>query len=90
MEHLTQAARDELSRKRFYTIPLELVYKAQQYLVRLATRVLKSYDGSSRRRKNVSMKRRVFKIAIERVGVVGYEEIWTDDVVLWYVQRRAE
>jgi hypothetical protein len=33
MEHLTQKERDELSRKRFYAIPLSLVIEAQKMAV---------------------------------------------------------
>jgi hypothetical protein len=33
MEHLTQDERDELSRKRFYQIPMRLVIEAQKYAV---------------------------------------------------------
>ena len=33
MDHLTQVERDELSRKRFYAIPMSLVIEAQKYAV---------------------------------------------------------
>ncbi len=33
MDHLTQAERDELSRKRFYALPMSLIIEAQKYAV---------------------------------------------------------
>jgi hypothetical protein len=33
MDHLTQVERDELSRRRFYVIPMSLVIEAQKYAV---------------------------------------------------------
>jgi hypothetical protein len=42
MEHLTQEERDELSRKRFYAIPMSLVIDAQKMAVSIDDTCIKA------------------------------------------------